>query len=178
MTLRWIDRLGALVRADAHGALDALEERGLLLRQHLREAELEVVQKRARLEALAEEGERLGDEARRADEELAALDADVDLALGRGEEALARFAAARLLARRRARAVLAARGEALAADRARLAERLRGQEERLEELRRRVRAHLAGAARAEAEGGAPEPAVADEEVELELLRRRSGEAAR
>jgi hypothetical protein len=102
----------------------------------------------------------------------------VDLALGRGEEALARFAAARLLARRRALGALAARGDALSADRARLAERLRGQEERLEELRRRVRAQLAGAARADAAGGVTDPPVADEEVELELLRRRGAEAAR
>jgi phage shock protein A len=36
MSLRLFERMTTLVKADAHGVLDALEERSLLLRQHLR----------------------------------------------------------------------------------------------------------------------------------------------
>ena len=38
-----LDRMARLVRADAHGVVEALEDRGLLLRQHLRDAEAEVL---------------------------------------------------------------------------------------------------------------------------------------
>ena len=46
------DRWTRMLRADAHGVLDRLEERSLLLKQHLREAEVEVACKRARIETL------------------------------------------------------------------------------------------------------------------------------
>ena len=41
MAMKFFDRLTTLIKADAHGVVDALEERSLLLRQHVREAELE-----------------------------------------------------------------------------------------------------------------------------------------
>ena len=46
--MKILDRMGLLMRADAHGVMDQLEERSLLLKQHLREAELELDHKRAR----------------------------------------------------------------------------------------------------------------------------------
>ena len=39
--MKFLDRALRMVRADAHGIMDQLEERSLLLKQHLREAELE-----------------------------------------------------------------------------------------------------------------------------------------
>lgn len=42
------DRLSTLLRADVHGMVDALEDPSLILRQALREAEGELVRKRAR----------------------------------------------------------------------------------------------------------------------------------
>ena len=69
-----IDRIARLVRADAHGVVDALEERGLLLRQHLREAELEVLQKRARVDALGLEAVRLAEERERRQQRVDALE--------------------------------------------------------------------------------------------------------
>ena len=49
MALRLLDRIGTLLKADAHGVVESLEERSLLLKQYLREAELELNRKRARL---------------------------------------------------------------------------------------------------------------------------------
>jgi phage shock protein A len=40
-------RMTQTLRADAHGVIDALEDRVLLFKQHLREAELEVERKQA-----------------------------------------------------------------------------------------------------------------------------------
>ena len=50
MAIRLIDRMSRLVAADAHGLVESLEDRTLLLKQHLREAELELQHKRARIE--------------------------------------------------------------------------------------------------------------------------------
>ena len=175
MSFRLFDRIARLVRADAHGVVAALEDRSLLLEQHLREAELALAAKRARDEALAEEETRLrrAIEAERA--QTTALDEDAALALGGGKEELARFALRRLIASRK-RAAYEAELERGAEERARLGERLASQERALEDLRERVRAHRErAAARCVAEAAAPAAcsvSVADEEVELELMRRR------
>jgi phage shock protein A len=174
MTLRLLDRLATLARADAHGVLDALEERSLLLRQHLRDAELALQRRRARLEGLAREEERLVEALRREDAELARLDEDVALALAGGREDLARFALRRLLPRRREREAQAAALADVRDERAEGGERRAAQERAFEELRARVRARLAKGTRDE-DDELLGPALADdEEVEIELLRRTGG----
>ena len=181
MSFRLFDRIARLVRADAHGVVAALEDRSLLLEQHLREAELALAAKRARDEALAEEETRLRRalEAERA--QATALDEDAALALGGGKEELARFALRRLIASRKRAAAYEAELERGAEERARLGERLASQERALEDLRERVRAHRErAAARCVAETSAPAAcsvSVADEEVELELMRRRGAAGA-
>ncbi|HEX5067551.1 MAG TPA: PspA/IM30 family protein [Myxococcota bacterium] len=171
--MRFIDRLTTLVRADAHGVLEQLEERTLLARQHLRDAEFELARKRARIEALGEEARRGEEELRRLAAEMASLDADVELALRGGKEELARFSVRRLLPKRRAAEALRRRRTEIDEEQARIADKLAAQEGELEELRRRVRTRVA---EAHAEGGerylVVELPAADEEVELELLRRR------
>jgi phage shock protein A len=177
MAMKWIDRVATLIKADAHGVVDALEERSLLLRQHLREAELELLQKRARAQALAEEEARLQGETLRCGRRIAALDEDIALALEGEKEDLARFAIRRILPERRELAALEEEIAEVTEARAKLAERVEEQESQLESLRERVRVHLAEGARKgdDWEGTLP-PAVADEEVELELLRRRQARA--
>jgi phage shock protein A len=83
MALKLFDRIARLVAADAHGVVESLEERSLLLKQYLREAELEVNRKRARLEAVREEEKRLREAAIHHEEEIRALDV-VAGARGRG----------------------------------------------------------------------------------------------
>lgn len=173
-------RLLCLARADAHGVLDSLEDRTLLLRQCLRDAELEVARKSARrdeldasLELLARQREQLAARA-------TALDDDVRLALGRDEDDLARFAIRRLLAERKHAERIEERARATREERARLVERLAAQEVELAELRDRVRDAIARE-RDVARAGTCEPtgtdeSVRDEEIELELLRRRGAGA--
>ena len=87
----FVQRLTTLITADAHGVVDAVEDRGLLLRQYVRDAEGELIRKRARFEAItAEEKDLAAEELRltaRADE----LARDVEMALGSGNEDLAKF---------------------------------------------------------------------------------------
>lgn len=173
MALKLFDRIGTLLKADAHGVVESLEERSLLLKQHLREAELELNRKRARLEAVREEEKRLREVTLRREDEIRALDEDVALALANGKDDLARFAIRRLLPRRSEVRTLAARSAERAAEAGALAECVERQQARLDALRIRVRAELARETPGpEAPPWGGEPVVADEEVELELMRRR------
>ena len=169
--MRVFERVGRMMRADAHGMMDQLEERSLLLKQHLREAELEVGQKRARLEALDEELRRLGEDGQRLEVQVAKLDEDVELALGGEDPELARFAVRRLLPKRDALRELFARAAQLEERRTRLEESLETQEVQLAELRTRVRVALSRP-QSECSVVDNETFATNEEVELELLRRR------
>ena len=190
--MKFLDRALRLVRADAHGVMDQLEERSLLLKQHLREAEVELTRKRVRLEALEEEERQVGQETIRYERQLAILDEDAELALAGEKDELARFAVKRLLPVRDSLRALRERGEAIRQERARVAERLVEQQDQFEELRLEVSARLAAAQRERAARQARDDrafvdadctlagsraVTADEEVELELLRRRGALAA-
>ena len=174
MTLRLFDRMATLVRADAHGVIEALEERSLLLKQHLREAELELIQKRARRDSLGAEDERLSKALDRRAAEVAALDEDVVLALAGEKDELARFAIRRLLPKRRELEALEIARAQVREARTRLVAKLDDQEREFEELRERVQTRLSeDSSRPEAAGA---PSISEEEVELELLRRRGSRA--
>lgn len=171
MTIRLIHRVQRLVSADAHGFVESLEDRALLLKQHLREAELELQRKRARVEALTEEERRVGETRQRIEDAVARAEADTKLAMAEERDDLARFAIRRLLPRQSELAALDTRSRELADERARLAAKLTDQETEFEELRGRVRAQLARP-EVSGDGEAFEPSVADEDIEMELLRRK------
>ncbi len=170
-------RLSTLFKADAHGVVDALEDRALVLRQHVREAGAELARKRCRLESFDVEEKDLEAEAEAIANEKQKLEDDIALALNDGAEELARFAIKKLLPLRQRGGLVERRREALGRERGELVEELEGQQAEFEELERRARGYLARleqpSAGWETAAGAPwhEP-VADEEVELELLRRR------
>ena len=174
MSVGFMGRLRTLFMADAHAVLESLEERSLLLKQHLREAEIELGRKRARVEALSEQGRQLNERCERLRALAAEVDRDVELALNSGDETLARFSVRKLLPLRKeleaAESQLAQRGRELSE----LEQRLADQEERFSALKRRVHVELAQERAPEAEAmHAVSPAVAEEEVDLELLRRRA-----
>jgi len=172
MAIRFTQRLGRLIRADAHGIIESLEDRALLLKQHLREAELELQRKRARIATLDEEAQQLAEDAARLDRAAERLDDDTRLALAGSRDDLARFALRKLLPLRREAAALRERIAAIHSERERLAPKLAEQEQEFATLERRIREQLAAAARDEPSLGAQlTPSAAEEEVELELLRR-------
>lgn len=170
--MRFLDRMGMLLKADAHGVMDQLEERSLLIKQNLREAELELDRKRAQAETMDEEARRVSDGLRAGRAKVAELDRDVELALTEGKDDLARFAVRRLLPRQQTVRTLEARLAELDERRRELRELLERQESELAELKARARSRIAEEQRGEAESGCDERVVADEEIELELLRRR------
>lgn len=167
-------RVRHLLRADAHGVVDALEDEPLLLRQCLRDAEAALAERQTRLAGLADEQKALAERAAGLERRIEALDADVELALSEGREDLARYGVRRLLPLREARTAAAERMAAVEAEHRALAEAVAEQRETLRETEARIRARLGQIEQARA--GAPvEPdprTVTDEDVELELLRRR------
>ena len=169
--MKILDRLTTLVKADAHGVLEQLEERSLLAKQHLREAELELDRKRAQLDAWEAESRQLAEQAERLEVEVRRLDEDVELALEGGKEELARFSLRKLLPKRRAAEAARQRIQEIETGRGRLAETLAEQESRLETLRTEVTRRLRSP---DPIGESLRPLQAEEEeVELELLRRRA-----
>lgn len=177
-----LTRMATLLRADAHGMVDALEDKALTLRQHVREAGAELARKKSRVEAFAAEEKELEAEAAAIEGEKAKLETDVELALAEGQDDLARFAIRKVLPLGRRGDAIARRLEALRGERAGFAEELERQEAEYQRLEAQVRAYLERARRPEHSpegpcGGWWEP-VADEEVELELLRRRQGGAGK
>jgi len=159
--------------ADAHGVIDALEDRALLLKQHLRDAELELQKKRARSAELSSEETRLLEDEQRVLAEQARHDHDAELALAEGEDELARKALSRalplsqLVRRMRDRLAQSRR------EQRELAVILAAQETELSALRTRVEAFLAAEHAVHSEGRAFVPLpVSDDQVEIELLRRK------
>lgn len=173
MAIKLFDRITLLLKADVHGVIESLEERSLLLKQYVREAEIGLNQKRARLEAVREDEKRLRYALVRHQDEIRSLDEDIALALAGGKDDLARFAIRRLIPRRNEVTALRAQLEQRSAEGQTLAERVAAQQAQFDSLRTHVRAELAR----ESEAGAAAPwpceaVVADEEVEIELMRRR------
>lgn len=175
--MRLLERFAVLLRADAHGVIESLEERSLLLKQYLREAEMELDRGRARLEALRDRAKALRDVLARERETIESLDQDVELALAGGKDDLARFAIRRLLSHRREATDLALQIEQCDSQAAALEEKVEGQRRRYEELETKARAELHREQRREVETWCDPAAIATEEVEIELMRRRAGEVS-
>jgi phage shock protein A len=169
--MSFFDRFKTTLRADANGLIDAIEEPSLMLKQHLRDAELAVHQKRAQLSQLEAEAKRLGADRQRAEADRARLDRDAELALSKDREDLARYALGLLLPKLRLTERIDARLAAIKEESRELATKLEAQTHELEELRARVQAFIANA-----ETGSPntgyEP-VTEEQIEIELLRRKA-----
>jgi phage shock protein A len=169
-----------LWKADLHGVMDQMEDRDLLLRQHLREMAEALGGKTAALERLAQRLKAARREGERCKREVERLEADLSAALDRDRDDIARFLIRRLKP-------LKAHQEALQQEIRRIEEASAEAEAALAEQRRqyeglRLRAEAffreTASCGPESEGpgfmreaGIHEPA--DEEVEIELIRRKA-----
>lgn len=164
-------RIKTNVQADAHGVIDALEDRALLLKQYLREAEADLAKKRGRLLLLEQDLRALERDEKATASELGAFELDAETALAAGNDDLSRYALKATLVRKARQRRQAERREELTRQRAELEKVVAEQSERYEQLKERVDAELA-AASGENPYGASET-VSDEQVELELMRRKA-----
>lgn len=161
-------RIKTSVRADAHGVVDAIEDRSLLLRQYVRDADAELGSKRAKLQSVQVELRHLEREEKAIAEELSRCEADAEVALAAGDDDLSRYALKAVLLRRARQRRHAQRREELERQRCELERLLAEQTERYRALSERVQAEL--------HSGSDDSAfelVSDEQVELELMRRKA-----
>lgn len=179
-----MSRIIRLCKADLHGVMDQIEDKDLLLKQYLREMQTAVAAKQARIDQLEEALRTAKRHFTGYDQQVKALEGDLDLAVARGRDDIARL----LIRKRRSLGQCVANVEnqirdmtgALAEER----ERLAAQTMTCDALRLRVAAlqdhsrsvattssHFGG----EALPGELEPS--EEEIEWELLQRKEALAS-
>ncbi len=168
-----LTRLTTLAKADAHGVVDALEDKALVLRQHVREAGAELDRKRCRVAALDAECKDLGKDRDRMQEQIGRWESDVDLALAEDQGELVRYTLKKLLPLRHAVPQLEHRIETLDEKRREIEHQLAEQQAEFELLEQRVRGYLARHGEDGSSVGFTDMVVTDEDVEIELLRRQA-----
>jgi len=85
-----ITRFTRLCKADIHGVIDQLEDKGLLLRQVLRDMEEELDRKESRMKQMKASGEQAQRECERYSQECEKLERDLDVAIEKDKDAIAR----------------------------------------------------------------------------------------
>ncbi|MEM6274463.1 MAG: hypothetical protein AAF735_04405 [Myxococcota bacterium] len=170
--MRLSERIGRWMRAEGHGVVEAIEDRRLLLKQALRDAELALEEKQHACRELEDRLAELDAVLARSGSEAEVADRDIELALAEGRDDLARFATRRLLPLRRTIEDSERRrgeiDERLTALRSLITE----QSAELDELKNRIQDAIQRTPTG-AETAFVSRRVSDEEVELELLRRRA-----
>ena len=167
--MKWLDRIALTLKAEGHGAIDAVEDKSLLLRQCVREAELELSRKRANLNAFEAEGKALDIESARLAARNRDLEEDIELALENDKQDLARHAIKQVLPIRARQKEIALRQQQLRDERQELDKIVEAQAAEFDVMKARALAQLS-----RQEGDAPPLTIAtsEEDIELELLRRQ------
>lgn len=175
-------RITHLMTADLHGVLDNLESTVLSMRQDLREMESELERERGEIARLAGTRDRLARAAEHLASEVTRIEADLELALGAGKDDLARFCIKQLRPLVTEANNIARERDDVDTKLATLQERVATRTSELGSLTARVEAAAAcEAARHERECERPTTrtyAMANEEVDLELMRRKQEHGSR
>jgi phage shock protein A len=173
-----LSRLTRLCRADLHGLMDQIEDRELLLKQHLREMETALQQKELHFKRMKEERTRLQREGERGEGYITGIDGDVAVAVAKGRDDIARALIRKLKTRERQQEEIARRLAILEQRCAQCAGELDEQWSQYRTLQLKAAAYreeIANRSGSELPFAYPlrdlmEPSA--EEVELELLKRK------
>lgn len=172
-------RFARLCKADIHGVMDQLEDKGLLLKQHLRDMQEELDRKEARLASVLASRNETELEREQRSREYQALEQDLTLAIAKEKDDIARTLIRKLKPLAHHRDELGRHVQALDRDIAQFRTVLDEQRLLHEQLRLKAAEHLRRTERQQWEetiagtiphGLCAEPAEA--EVELELMRRK------
>ncbi len=173
-------RLIRLCKADIHGVMDQMEDKGLLLKQHLRDMREELDKKEVRLASMLASREDAQRERERCARDVNALEADLTLAIAKEKDDIARTLIRKLKVLARQRDSLDRHILALDADTARLRDALEEQRLLYEQLNVKASEHLRRTERQQwreamadvipSRSLDAEPGEA--EIELELMRRK------
>ena len=172
-------RMLRLCKADVHGVMDQLEDKGLLLKQYLREMETSLGHREQQLNAIAQRIIGLNSQIARHGEEMNKLEQDLTLALEKEKDDIARMLIRRRRTLETASNLLREQVETMRQEKTRLTETLAHQRLQYETLKARAGAYCSRTAdrvfeNAYAAGSGPAVSQdpSEEEIELELLARK------
>ena len=174
-------RFARLWKADVHGFMDQIEDKGLVLKQHLREMEDELARKDARANRMFGMKQSRERELARAVRETNRIEEDLAAALESDRDDIARFLIRKLKTVEAQKQELENFVEILDGDLEGLCECVRTQRGQYDQLRLQAAAYLHRAEQeafrqtlsdCAATGAGACTDVSDEDVELELLRRK------
>ena len=86
-----LTRIVRLFKADLHGVIDQIENRGLLLKQHLRDMQGALMQKEARLNQICRARDLARQDYEKGDKECKRLEADLKAALENDKDDIGRM---------------------------------------------------------------------------------------
>ncbi len=172
-------RFMRLCKADIHGVMDQLEDKGLLLKQHLRDMEEELGRKEARLRKMVASRDRVQQDYDKYTVECQKLDKDIEAAIEKGKDDIARMLIKKLKPLVYHRDELSRHIHNLDREINQFHELLDEQRLQYEQLELRAEAFFHQAEReqwektvATAVPSAPSREPSEEEVELELIKRK------
>ncbi len=174
-----LSRVIRLCKADLHGVMDQMEDTDLLLKQHLREMQAAMAGRQARIDQL-EETLRNGQRARAMHaKQVQALEADLDLAVARGKDDIARMLIRKLFPMRKRVACMTHRLEEMTGQLDAERDRLGVQRLAYDDTRQRVAVVRERARIADVMSGmepigerSPQLVPSAEEIEWELMQRK------
>lgn len=172
-------RVFRLCKADLHGVMDQLEDKELVLKQCLREMEESLKHKEVRLDQITRAGEQIKRAMTRHDEESLKLEQDLDLAVSKEKDEIARMLIRKRRTLQSGCGQLQRQLEALAEERDQVAETLEKQRLQYDQLKVKAAAFCRQAENRRFEdpletldGAFAWQTPSDEEIELELLQRK------
>ncbi len=172
-------RIFRLCKADLHGVMDQMEDKGLLLKQYLREMEAALKQKQERQSQLHQSCRQIEGDLSQRREEVAKMEKDLDLAVRKEKDDIAK-----MLIRKRRTIQAGCQGlqrqlQALEEEKKELAELLDQQQMQYQELKAKAAVFCRQTERRRFEeafemtdGSAGAQTTSEEEIELELLQRK------
>jgi phage shock protein A len=174
-----LTRILTLWKADLHGVMDQIEDKPLLLKQYLREMDETLRGKEAYLEQLRQTARQLQREADLRMQELERTDSDLDLALRKEKDEIARMLIRKRRAQHALRDQLLQQIETIADESRHVSEKLQQQRLQYDQLKIKAAAACRQAERMDRDAAgstcASEPICAppsEEEIELELIQRK------
>ena len=179
-----LNRFVRIFKADIHGVMDQLEDKGLLLRQYLRDMEEALTQKEARLGKVTVARNQARQEIARHSLEIDKLEQDLAVAIKKDKNDIARMLIKKILPLTRLREALKHHMDHLNQEIAGIKESIDQQRVRYEHLKQQARQffHQAEQQAWEKSNTVYEAdninsMLGDEEIEIELLRRKESLAS-
>lgn len=172
-------RMFRLCKADLHGVMDQLEDKGLLLKQYLREMEESLAQKADRLAAIEGGCRKIQGDIERRTVELEKTETDLELAVRKDKDEIARMLIRKRWTLEKSRDQIKHQLQVMEEKKAHVAERLATQRMQFDELKVRAAAFCQASDPPDwvldgpgAEAPVQWQSPSEEEVDLELLQRK------